>query len=108
MKPAIVSAPLRWDKDYVFVAMLNFEECETYFQSLSEEYSGPEFWLRECVPGSMDVSEITIRKARSKGLFNVIKKYLDLTQTNNLAMIIRNVADREGLSPVELFNKIDK
>lgn len=96
------------DEDLYFVAWLNFAEVEKYYKDVVEptpifEASG--FWAKQCVPGTMDVLRISMRKAKVSGLFLEISEKLDLTMHKNQAMTICNLAQKYNCTPVQLIDK---
>lgn len=110
-KPFEVSKPF---KDYVgddeteyFIAWLNFEEVEKYYKENEAKIddSGIEFWCRECIPGTMDVSNISMRQAKKIGLFLEIEEKLSLTVERNRAMTIYNLSQKYNCTPVQLIDK---
>ena len=111
-KPFEVSKPFKSgyadDNDEYFVAWLNFEEVDRYYQANEEKIlnSDDDFFCRECVPGQMDVSDMKIKDIKKNGLFFEIWQEFDLSQPKNIAMVIRNLADRENCTPAEFINKI--
>lgn len=119
MKPFEVSKPFKSgfkeDDDLYFIAWLNFDEVEKHFKEIVEPHNealitGTEidFWSRECVPGTMDESKITLKSIKKKGLFLEISENLGLTTERNLAMTICNLAGQEGITPVKFINKYCK
>lgn len=111
-KPFEVSKPFKSgyadDNDDYFVAWLNFEEVDRYYQANKEKIlnSDEEFFARECIPGQMDVSEMKIKDIKKNGLFFEIWEKFDLSQMKNIAMVIYNLSKREKCTPVEFINKI--
>jgi hypothetical protein len=106
-KPFEVSKPFKsgysWDKDNYYVAWLNFEECEKFYKEVLKEKT--DFSLHECVPGSMDVSTISMRSAKKYGLLSEIEEKIGLTVEMNIAMTIHNLSQKYNCTPVELINK---
>lgn len=96
------------DNDDYFVAWLHFEEVDRYYQANEEKIlnSDEEFYCRECVPGTMDVSKMEIKDIKKNGLFFEIWQEFDLSQIKNKAMVICNLSEREKCTPVEFINKI--
>lgn len=111
-KPFEVSKPFKSgyadDNDDYFVAWLNFEEVDRYYQANEEKIlnSDEEFFARECIPGQMDVSKLSINEIKKNGLFLEISKKIDFSSWKNIAMIIHNLSEREKCTPVEFINKI--
>jgi hypothetical protein len=126
MKPFEVSKPFKSgfkdDKDSYFIAWLNFDEVEKYFKEVIEPHNESiqphnialkieteiDFWCRECIPGTMDESKISLNCIKKKGLFLEISEKLNLTTGRNQAMTICNLAEQEGITPVKLINKYCK
>lgn len=111
MKLKVVSNPVMWENEEVFIALINFEELEKYHDQViqaEEEAAGKliDFWANECVPGFIDVKKITMRSIKKNGLFQSLFYHTNFTNPKNLAMAIRNISDREGINVFELFNKI--
>ena len=85
-KPFEVSKPFKSgytdDNDDYFVAWLHFEEVDRYYQANEEKIlnSDEEFYCRECVPGTMDVSKMEIKDIKKNGLFFEIWQEFDLSQ----------------------------
>jgi hypothetical protein len=112
-KPFEVSKPFKSgytdDNDDYFVAWLNFEEVDRYYQANEEKIlnSDEEFYCRECVPGTMDVSNMEIKDIKKNGLFFEIFQISDVSKYDrNLPIIIHNLSEREKCTPVEFINKI--
>jgi hypothetical protein len=94
------------DEDLYFVAWLNFEEVEKYYEQLEpNQFCNSDYCARECVPGTMDVLRISMRKAKVSGLLLEISEKLDLTTQKNQAMAICNLAQKYNCSPVQLIDK---
>lgn len=71
-KPTEVSKPfksgyLNDKEDEYFIAVLNFDVCESHYNNLTD-YEQYDFWLQELVSGTMDVSKITQRIKRKRCL----------------------------------------
>lgn len=97
-----------YDKnDTYFVAVLDFELCETHYNKLTTDEQD-DFWLQEIVLGTMDVSKITIKELRKNGVFLEIERKIGLTTTKNRAMILGNLSQKFNYNPIELINKIYK
>lgn len=111
-KPFEVSKPFKsgyaYDNDDYFVAWLNFEEVDRYYQANEEKIlnSDEEFFARECIPGQMDVSKLSINEIKKNGLFLEISKKIDFSSWRNIAMIIHNLSEQKKYTPVEFINKI--
>lgn len=114
--PTEVSKPFKsgyeWDDDVYYVALIDFENVEKHYneviQPFNEKSAEPDidFWCRECVSGTMEDALISLKKANEKGFFVEIENKLNLTNERNRAMIICNMAQNRGISPVELINKM--
>lgn len=111
-KPFEVSKPFKSgyadDNDDYFVAWLNFEEVDRYYQANEEKIlnSDDNFFARECVPGQMDVSKLKLNRMKKNGLRVEIENVLSITSLKNIAMVIHNLSEREKCTPVEFINKI--
>jgi len=95
------------DEDLYFVAWLHYDELEKYYKQFvepNEDYDA-DFWANECIPGTMDVLRISMRKAKASGLFREISEKLDLTMHKNQAMTICNLAQKYNCNPVQLIDK---
>lgn len=93
------------DDDDNYVALLDFEKVEKYYNQLPEDKQD-NFWCKECVAGTMDVSKISISGARKNGLFVEIENKTRLTTERNRAMIVYNLSQKYKCTPIELINKI--
>ena len=96
------------DNDNYYVALLDFNEVDTYYQEHQNNLKNEDFWCRECVPGHMNVSKITLSGMRKNGIFAEIRWKLDLTAIRNQAMTIHNLSEKFNCTPIELINKIIK
>ena len=111
-KPFEVSKPFKSgyadDNDDYFVAWLNFEEVDRYYQANEDDILNSEdnFLARECVPGQMDVSKLKLNRMKKNGLRVEIENVLSITSLKNIAMVIHNLSEREKCTPVEFINKI--
>lgn len=54
----------------------------------------------------MDVSKITFKDIREDGLMVTIENTLDLTQVNNIAMVIYNLSEKFKVTPIEFINNL--
>ena len=54
----------------------------------------------------MDVSKITLKNIREDGLMVTIENTLDLTQVNNIAMVIYNLSKKYNVTPIEFINNL--
>lgn len=90
-------------KTNYYVAVLDYEKAATYYATLPKEN---DFWLWECSPGTMDVSELTKAGMKRSGIFAEMENVIGLTKDNNRAMTIRNMADKFGQNPIEFINSI--
>ena len=111
MKLKVVSKPVIWEEKEVFIALINFDELEKHHDnSIKYIYDATgewvDFWANECVPGYIDVKKITMRSIKKNGLFQSLWHHTNLSNSRNLAMAIQNIAEREGINPFELFNKL--
>lgn len=106
IKPLMVSKPLNRYGEEAYIAALNFPEVEAIWKSFAEDEQPDEFWADECVDGLMDVSDARIKKLKRDGLFNWLCDEIGMSKNNNVAMSIYKIARQEGLTPVELFNKL--
>lgn len=87
---------------------------EKYYLDVIKSYnekstiSDIDFWLSECVPGTMDVSKLKLSCIIRNGLFVEIERILNLTNETNIAMIIHNLSQKFNKTPIELINHISK
>lgn len=113
IKPTKISKPFKSGyeeygvDELYFVAILDFEKVETLYNSLTEEERF-DFWCRELVAGTMDVSGLTIAEIKRKGLLVAIKEELGITTEKNIAMTIQNLAEKYNCTPIQFINKIYK
>ncbi len=96
------------ENDNNYVAKLDFDSIEKYYQEHEEELESENFWCRECTPGTMDVSKITLAGMRRNGIFYEIMEKLNITSTRNQAMTICELSNKYNCTPIELINKIIK
>lgn len=100
--------------DDYYIAILDFDVISEYYKNVIAVYNEKsnvddiDFWCRECCPGSMDVSKITLKDIKSKGLFVEIEHNLSLTNESNRAMCIYNLSEKFNCTPIEFINKIAK
>lgn len=111
-KPTEVSKPFKsgyqhdLEDDY-FIAVVDFEKIEEYYNNLpEEEQDKDDFWCRELVGGTMDVSTITLKGIKENGLFFEIESKIGLTTIKNRAMTIFNLSEKFGYTPVEFINRV--
>lgn len=99
-------------EDEYYVAILNWPDIEGYWENIINPYNERskvadiDFWCRECVPGQMDVSKITLSECRLNGLFVEIEAKIGLTSEKNRAMTIFNLAEKFNCTPIQFINKI--
>jgi hypothetical protein len=91
------------DNDNYYVAILDFDKVQKHYNELSDEI---DFWCRECVPGTMDVSKIRLSGAKNHGLFKEIEIKIGLTTERNRAMTIYELSEKFNCTPIEFINKI--
>lgn len=87
----------------IYISDEDFDNLNNQYNSLDESLN---FWIRECVHGIMDVSKITLKNIREDGLMVTIENTLDLTQVNNIAMVIYNLSEKYNVTPIEFINKL--
>lgn len=118
-KPELVSKPFKSGfkmdgENSHFIAWLNWDEVQKYHNEVVEPNNNDEskedidFWAWEIVPGQIDVEIIDLEQAYFFGLLWEIQHRTGLTKTCNQAMTIYNLAEREGVNPIELINKMLK
>lgn len=93
-------------KENVRVAVLDFSKVKSIYDKLESEGLECDFWVEEIVSGTMNVDCFSIKNLKGKCPFVQIEYKLGLTKMNNRAMTICNISEREGLTPIELWNKI--
>ncbi len=108
-KPTEVSKPFKsgyyMDNDENYIAVLDFETCESYYNLLSDDEQD-NFWLQELYSGTMDVSKITLKGLKENGIWLEIERIIGLTTTKNRAMTLNNLSEKFNYTPIELINKI--
>lgn len=110
-KPTEVSRPFKsgykHDEEEHFVAVIDFVEIEKHYHQLpeNEQYG---FWCKEIVPGTMDVSKITLKGMRENGVFLEISIKIELSTLHNIAMVLYNLSEKFNCTPIELINKVTK
>lgn len=108
-KPELVSKPFKSGfkidgNTPHYVAWLDFDEIETHFNKLDED-AKQGFWCHEIVPGNIDISAVDLNRAKERGLLWEIQYRTGMTKTCNQAYCICNLADNEGVTPIELIDK---
>ncbi|CCG99822.1 hypothetical protein FAES_1812 [Fibrella aestuarina BUZ 2] len=116
LQPKIVSKPFRSgydsDKDTrYYVAQFDYQDAKSYYKGVIEPFNEKSrvhcnFWFRTCSRGHIDVSQITMTNCRRLGLFVAIEQAVNLTQPQNIAIAIGELADKFNCSPIEFINKI--
>lgn len=112
INPTKVSKPFKSgysfdkDEDY-FVAVFDFNIINERYNNLTEDES-VDFWCKEIVPGTMDVSSITLKGIKEWGLLMQIEMKLNLTSIRNIAMVIYNLSEKYNCTPIEFINKYTK
>lgn len=100
------------DSEYnYYVIILNddeYKEIEKYYDSKVDECDDENFWLKEILPGTMDVKGFTLKCIKKNGLFMEICNILDLTNIKNQALSIFNLSEKFNCTPIEFINKIAK
>lgn len=96
----------------VFVAVLDFKKVEAAYDSIHDEddngHCNGDFWCWSLVAGQMDVSKLTLKGIKERGLFLEIENKIGLTSTKNRAMTIHELAEKFGMNPIEFANSIAK
>ena len=87
----------------IYISNEDFDNLNNLYNSLDETLN---FWIRECVPGTMDVSKITLKDINKDGLMVTFENTLDSTQVNNIAMVIYNLSEKYNVTPIEFINKL--
>lgn len=91
------------DENYYIAVLSDIEEVRAYYSTLPEPN---DFWCREIVAGSMDVSKISVSGMRKRGVFNEIEEKIGLTAIRNIAMTLYNLSQKYNCTPIELINRI--
>jgi hypothetical protein len=96
------------DEGLYYVALLDFDVIDRFYREVVEPKDDVfnDFWCRECVPGQMDVSKITLSGMRRNGVFYEISVKIGLTTEKNQAMTIYNLSQKYNCTPIELINKV--
>ena len=94
------------DNDDYYMALLDFESVEAYYEANELLMDENNFWCRECVPGTMSVSGITLAGMKRNGVFYEIEEKLNLSSERNIAMILYNLSEKYNCTPIELVTKI--
>lgn len=95
-----------------YVAKLDFDYISECYNNIIEPFENTEadlsfdFWCEECVEGTMNVDTLTIHNMSSNGLFKQFENKLGLTTDKNRAMIIKNLAKKYNITPIEFIDKI--
>lgn len=87
----------------VFIAVLDFTEVEVKYKEIKDKKG---YWAEEIVSGQMNINSIKVKDFEKSDPFSVIEEKLNMTKMNNRAMTICELARREGLNPIEFWNKI--
>lgn len=94
------------DDEDNYVALICFADVEKYYAENENVLEFENFWCRECVAGTMDVSKITLAGMRRNGIFSEINEKLNITTNKNIAMVIFELSRKYCCTPIELINKI--
>lgn len=87
-----------------YIAVLDFESVEKYYNENEDQCDLDGFWCREIETGLIDVSTITISGIRKNGIFLEIENKTGLTTTRNIVMTINNLCAAHGMNPIEFIN----
>jgi hypothetical protein len=102
-KPEKCSKPRMFGDEKYYVAFLDFDEIEEWYENL-EELDSYFVFAQEITSGTMDVSNISKNKVKNNNIFDLIYRELNLSTHKNLALSIGSIADNLGMNPIELFN----
>ena len=91
----------------VFIVSIDFDKIEKMYNSLSTDKQ-VDFWCWQLVPGTMDVSKMTLKGIRENGLLLEIERKTGLTTAKNEAMCVFNLCEKFGLEPMYFAKKITK
>jgi hypothetical protein len=108
--PNIISMPFKSGYSYdshsdYFIAVIDFDKIQKHYNDMPESEKG-DFWVRELIPGTMDVSKITLGILRVNGVFKGIEIKTGLTTGKNLAMAIHNLCEKFDCNPIEFIDKL--
>ncbi|URM37168.1 hypothetical protein [Flavobacterium anhuiense] len=102
-KPFISGFEFEGDTPH-YIAWLDGDEIEKEFNKLDDDEQD-DFWYWEIVPGNIDISTVDLNQAKERGLLWEIQHRTGMTKTCNQAYCICNIADNEGVTPIELIDK---
>lgn len=93
--------------EIVYMAVLDFDKVKQKYDELGgDDEADLDFWCEQLVPGQMNVDNISVEDFKESDPWEVIIQKLNLSKMNNRAMTICNICDREGLNPIDFWNKI--
>jgi len=92
------------DEEIYRIGLVNFVKINEFY-ILNDGDSFTNFWCRECVSGSMDVSKISLSGIKKNGIFLEMENKIGLTTETNRAMAIKNLSEKFGLNPIEFIDK---
>ena len=103
------------DTDYFVIMLSDNEENEItkYYENVISPYNDKsncpiDFWTRPCCNSFVEVNLLSLDACKRKGLFLAIEIQTGLTKEQNRAYAIYSLANKYGITPIELINKISK
>lgn len=102
LKPENVSRGLKKYDGQNHIAVLKFEEVEAVYNSLSDDEKDG-FYVQEIIEGQISADEYDPNEF---DLFHYINVELGFCKPENECYFIYNLAKNEGLTPIDLFNKL--
>lgn len=109
IKPMNYSNPFKSgylnDYEEYYVALLNYDTCCYIYNNLPEKEKD-KFYISQLVPGTMDITGLTLKGMRKNGIFFEIELVTGLTTFSNVAMVLHNLSEDFNITPIALINKI--
>lgn len=98
--------------DVYYIIILSEIELKNYYKDVIEPYNAKshvediDFWCEPCIPGTHDISKVTLTGCKQNGLFYEIGNKTGFTTDYNQAMIIYNLSQKFNCTPIKLISKI--
>jgi len=107
--PIELSEPLIWNDEPVFAAVFDEDKLLQFSEEQLDEKHG---WWREITGSQVDWENVTWSRSAAAGnpdgIFGWIMETFSLSQPRNVAAVIGDIADQEGMTPVQLFTQLAK